>query len=137
MAYLKNILKSKKGASNFESIVWFSIVFVISAMFWTLLPTIFSNEQTSSNQNHTIVSEISIDENTTEEVLNIVEEKEPVTQNIVINNIVKDKNESFLHDFNLNLLADLASTALVGVIGYFVGRFAKKRKNNNLKITKE
>ena len=67
-------------------------------MFWTLLPTIFSNEQTSSNQN------------------------------IVINNIVKDKNESFLHDFNLNLLAGLASTALVGVIGYFVGRFAKKKK---------
>ena len=122
MKSLKNIFKSKKGSSTLGFIALLSLALFL--IFWT----ISFDEPTLSNQNHTVVSEMSIDENTTKEALNTLKEKEPTTQNIVINNIVKDKNEDFLHDFNLNIISDLASTALIGIIGFFIGKLSKKKK---------
>lgn len=128
MEYLRSLFKSNKGSSNVEVIVWISIVFVLSTVVYTMSSIFLSDENISDTQNHTVVNEESINKNNTDKILNNVKEKEPVTQNIVINNIVKDDNNNFLKDVNINIIADIVSTVLIATVGFFIGKFSRKKK---------
>lgn len=136
MGKLKYLLKNKKGASNVEIIVWISIVLALGVEIFTIGAPLLNTPNTSiktDNIEHTMVSETPIKEDT----LNTLDENKTNTQNITINNIVKDKNDSFLNNLNLNLLSDLISTIIVSIVGFFFGVFIKSRNIKKVKITKK
>lgn len=128
MLNFKKLFKSKKGASSVEIIVWFSIAFVLLTIFFVMSSMFSSNENISNTQNNTLVSQESIDKNNADQVLNDIQEKEPITQNIVINNIVKEDNNNFLKDINMNIISDIISTVLIATTGFFIGKFSNKKK---------
>lgn len=128
MLNFKKLFKSKKGTSSVEIIVWFSIAFVLLTIFFVMSSMFSSNENISNTQNNTLVSQESIDKNNADQVLNDIQEKEPITQNIVINNIVKEDNNNFLKDINMNIISDIISTVLIATAGFLIGKFSRKKK---------
>lgn len=128
MLNLKKLFKSKKGASSVEIIVWFSIAFVLLTIFFMMSSMSSSNGNISNTQNNTLVSQEYIDKNNADQVLNDVTEKEPITQNIIINNIVKEDKNNFFKDINMNIISDIISTGLIATVGFLIGKFSRKKK---------
>lgn len=128
MMYWEKILKNNKGASSIEIVAWFSIIYILLVMGFLIIPKIFSSDDIVSNaQNHTVISDKSINKNNADEILNNIKEKEPTTQNIVINNIVKEDSSNFLKDVNVNIISDIIATSLIAIAGFFIGKFSKAK----------
>lgn len=141
MQKLHNLLKNKTGASDVEIIVWFTVFFVICTILFLFRPSNLKGElvNNSTTTEQTIVSSEPIDHsNVSNAIINNEEyvkpeKKEPTVQNVTINNIIKDKDDNFWSNFNINLLSDFTATALVGILSFFAGMFMKNRRSKKLK----
>lgn len=142
MQKIHNLFKSKTGASGVEIIVWFSVALVLLTISLLFMPSNLRGEFTdnSTTNEQTIVNKAPIDQsNINNSIINKSEgysepeKKESIVQNVTINNIVKDNNDSFWADFNTNLLSDLTSTILIGILSFFAGMFMKNIRSKKLK----
>lgn len=141
MQKLHNLLKNKTSASDVEIIVWFTVLFVIATILFLFRPSNLKGElvDNSTTIEQTIVNTEPIDHsNVSNNIINNEEyikseKKEPIVQNVTINNIVKDKDDNFWANFNINLLSDFTATVLVGILSFFAGMFMKNRRSKKLK----
>lgn len=131
LKHLKEFIKDIIYAIDAEIIALFFIliIFIISICDFSKF---LDDKYGPNNQSYTIATEESIDKNNTNGILNNLKEKEnikePVTQNIVIYNILKEDNNNFLKDININIIVDITATVLIATTGFFIGKFFKKKK---------
>lgn len=118
-------LKSNVGNSSIEIIVWFSIVMVLSTAFFSIRTCISDYSIVESNTNNLVNTE-SIADNQNNTIIK-EENKVPITQHITINNIQKDGKDNLFYDFNINVLSDIASNVVIILVGFFIGKFTKKK----------